>query len=122
MLMTLGEFLRDVLIIFMLVLWFWLLITVMSDLFRRHDIGGFSKVIWVILLIVLPYFGIFIYLLTQGSGMGERSVAQAAKVRDDLRNVIGFSAADELKKIDDLKADGKISDAEYKSMRARIIA
>jgi hypothetical protein len=117
-----GEFLRDVLIIFMLVLWFWLLITVMSDLFRRHDIGGFSKVLWVIFLIVLPYLGIFLYLLTQGTGMGERSVAQASKARDELRNVIGFSAADELKKIDDLKADGKISEAEYKTMRARLIA
>lgn len=121
MLMTMGEFLRDVLIIFMLVLWFWLLITVMSDLFRRHDVGGFAKVMWVIFLILLPYLGIFLYLLTQGSGMGERAAAQASKARDELRHVVGFSAADEITKLEDLKAKGTISDTEYKAMRARLI-
>jgi predicted membrane channel-forming protein YqfA (hemolysin III family) len=65
---TFSNFLADVLSIFIFVLWFWLLITVFSDLFRRHDISGWAKAIWVIALIVFPYLGIFIYLITQHAG------------------------------------------------------
>ena len=61
----------DVFAVFIFVLWFWLLITVASDLFRRHDVSGLGKTLWVILLIVLPYIGVFAYLLTQGRSMAE---------------------------------------------------
>jgi hypothetical protein len=119
--MTFMTFLLDVLIIFIFIMWFWLLITVMGDLFRRDDVGGFGKVIWVIFLVLLPYVGVFAYLLTQGSGMAQRNMAQADKARDQLRSIVGFSAADELKKLGELKAAGTISDAEYTSMRARVL-
>jgi len=98
-----------------------LLIAVSSDLFRRHDVSGFGKVLWVILLIVLPYIGIFAYLVTQSRGMAERNEARAKQTRDDLRQIVGFSVADELDKLDRLKSSGSISEQEYTRLRARIV-
>lgn len=118
---TFGNFLTNVFVIFIFIVWLWLLISVFSDLFRRSDISGGGKVIWVIFLIVLPYLGVFAYLLTQGGGMSERSEAQAKKARDEVRSAVGFSAADELVKLDQLKAKGSITDAEYARMRARLV-
>src|ERR1700748_2974494 len=100
---TYRNFLMDVLTIFFFIVWFWLLITVSSDLFRRHDISGFGKVLWVILLIVLPYIGIFAYILSQGRGMAERNREQARQAREHLRQAVGFSVADEIEKLDRLK-------------------
>lgn len=119
--MTFGTFLLDLLFIFFFVIWFWILIRVMVDLFRRSDISGGAKVLWVIFLVVLPYIGIFAYLMTQGWGMGERDVAQAEAAREQLRSVVGFSVADEIVKLDQLKASGSISEAEYAKLRAKLI-
>ena len=118
---TFTNFVTDIFAIFMFILWFWLLITVTSDLFRRHDASGFVKVLWVILLIVLPYVGIFAYLLTQGRGMAERNQARAQHARDELRHMVGFSTADEIEKLDRLKSSGSISDKEYSLLRARLV-
>jgi hypothetical protein len=74
---TFTNFVADAFAVFMFILWFWLLITVSSDLFRRHDVSGLGKVLWVILLIVLPSIGIFAYIFTQGPGMAERNEARA---------------------------------------------
>lgn len=121
MLSTMWTFFVNVAVIFIFVMWFWLLITIMGDLFRRSDVGGFGKVIWIILLVVLPFLGVFLYLLTQSSGMAERTTAQMAKARDDLRQVVGFSVADELDKLGKMKAAGTITEAEYATLRARAI-
>ena len=118
---TFANFLADAFAIFIFILWFWLFITTASDLFRRQDISGFGKVIWVIVLIVLPYIGIFAYILTQGGGMAERNRAQARQARDELRQVVGFSVADELTKLERLMADKSISKEEYARLRARIL-
>jgi Phospholipase_D-nuclease N-terminal len=118
---TFGNFVADVFAIFMFILWFWLLITVASDLFRRHDISGFGKVLWVILLILLPYIGIFAYILTQGRGMAERNKEQAKLAREQLRQAVGFSVADEIEKLDRLKATKAISDEEYTRLRAQLV-
>jgi hypothetical protein len=118
---TFPNFLADVFSVFMFILWFWLLITVSGDLFRRSDVSGIGKVGWVILLIVLPYIGIFAYLLTQGRGMAERNQERAKQARDDLRQVVGFSAADEIEKLDRLKAAGTSSAEEHARLRARLI-
>jgi Short C-terminal domain/Phospholipase_D-nuclease N-terminal len=119
--LTFGTFLLDALFIFFFVVWFWILIRVMMDLFRRKDIGGGAKILWVIFLVVLPYIGIFAYLLTQGWSMGERDVEQAEAARDQLRSVVGFSVADEIEKLGKLKAAGTITDAEYDTLRARLL-
>lgn len=118
---TFVTFLADAFAVFVFILWFWLFITTASDLFRRSDISGFGKVLWVILLIVLPYIGIFAYILTQGSGMAERNRMQSRQARDELRQIVGFSVADELAKLERLKSEKAISDQEYARLRARVV-
>ncbi len=117
---TFGNFLLDVLAVFVFVLWFWLLITVISDLFRRHDTSGVAKAIWVIALILFPYLGVFIYLISQSRGMAERNNQRAQQARDELRQIVGFSAADEIEKLERLKNAGAISNDEYTRLRARV--
>lgn len=116
-----ATFVADAFAVFMFILWFWLFITAASDLFRRQDISGVGKVLWVILLIVLPYIGIFAYILTQSSGMAERNRAHARMARDEIRQIAGFSAADEIAKLDRLKSQNSISAEEYTRLRARLI-
>jgi predicted membrane channel-forming protein YqfA (hemolysin III family) len=118
---TFSNFLADVFSIFIFVLWFWLLITVFGDLFRRRDISGWAKVIWVIVLIIIPYLGIFIYLITQHRGMAERQQQRAQQARDELRHVVGYSVADEIEKLERLKSSGTISNEEYTRLRARAV-
>jgi hypothetical protein len=115
------NFLVNVLAIFMFVVWFWLLITVGSDLFRRHDISGWGKALWVIVLILFPYIGILGYMITQGRGMTERNAQYAGQARDEIRRVAGFSAADEIQKLDGLKRSGSISEDEFRHLRAKLV-
>jgi len=120
---TFSNFLLDAFVVFMFILWFWLLITVFGDLFRRGDISGFGKPIWAILLVVVPYISVFPYLVSQSRGMAERSEADATAARDHLRDVVGFSAADEIEKLNKLKASGAIAAAEHsrRSRQTRLI-
>jgi predicted membrane channel-forming protein YqfA (hemolysin III family) len=118
---TFANFVANVFSIFLFVLWLWLLMTVFGDLFRRHDVSGIGKVAWVILLIVLPYIGIFAYLLTQGGGMAERNREQAERAQDQMRRAVGFSAADEIEKLDRLKASKSITDQEYARLKERLV-
>ena len=118
---TFSNFLADVLSVFLFVLWFWLLITVFGDLFRRRDVSGIAKTVWVIVLILAPYLGIFIYLITQGRGMAERQTQRAEQSREELRHFVGFSVADELEKLERLKDSNKISNEEYSRLRARAV-
>ena len=118
---TFSNFLADVLSIFIFVLWFWLLITVAGDLFRRHDISGWAKAIWVIALIIFPYLGIFIYLIAQHRGMAERQGQRVQQAREDMRHFVGYSVADEIEKLERLKNSGTISNDEYTRLRARAV-
>jgi predicted membrane channel-forming protein YqfA (hemolysin III family) len=118
---TFPNFLTDVFSIFIFVLWFWLLITVFGDLFRRRDVSGLGKVLWVIVLIVFPYIGVFVYLISQGRGMAERRNQQVQQAREELRQVVGFSVADELEKLERLKNSSAISNEEYTRLRARAV-
>jgi len=118
---TFRNFLVDALAIFVFIVWFWLLITVASDLFRRHDISGWAKAIWVIALIVAPYIGVLAYLIFQGQGMTERNLQRASDAREELRRVVGFSAADEIEKLDRLKKAGSINEAEFARLRAKLV-
>ena len=119
---TYRNFLLDALAIFVFIVWFWLLITVAADLFRRHDITGWIKALWVIAWIVVPYLGVLAYLIFQGGGMAERNVQQAQQARDELRRVVGYSVADEIEKLNRLKQAGSISDAEFTQLRAKLVA
>src|SRR5262245_13120734 len=111
----------NVIAVFAFVVWFWLLIVIYGDLFRRHDISGWGKALWVIALVLFSYLGIFAYLITQGRGMAERNVQQAPQAREDLRRVVGYSVADEITKLDQLKKSGSITDAEFQRLRAKIV-
>ena len=118
---TYSNFLMNMLAIFAFVVWFWLLVVIYSDLFRRHDISGWGKALWVLGLVLTSYLGIFIYLITQGRGMAERNVQQAQQAREDLRRVVGFSVADEITKLEQLKKSGSITDAEFQRLRSKLV-
>ena len=118
---TFRNFLIDVLTIAVFVFWFWLVITVAVDLFRRSDISGWGKAFWVIGWIVFPFIAVLAYLIFHGKGMAERNQQRAEQARDELRRVVGFSAADEIDKLDRLKKAGSISEAEFTRLRARLV-
>ena len=118
---TYRNFLMDMIAIFAFVVWFWLLVVIYSDLFRRHDISGWGNAVWVLVLVVTSYIGILIYLITQGRGMAERNAQQAQQAREELRRVVGFSVPDEIAKLDQLKKSGSITDAEYGRLRAKLV-
>ena len=115
------NFLLDALAIFFFIVWFWLVITVASDLFRRHDVSGWIKAIWIIGLIIVPYIAVLAYLIFQGKGMAERNAQQAQQAREELRRVVGFSTADEIEKLDRLKHSGSITDTEFVRLRAQLV-
>ena len=118
---TYRNFLMDALAIFMFVVWFWLIIIVASDLFRRHDISGWGKAIWVIGFLVFPFIAVLAYLIFQGHGMAQRNVQRVQQAHEDLRRLAG-STADEIEKLDRLKNAGSISDTEFTRLRARLLA
>ena len=121
------DVLWTMLIFFAWIIWFWLLITVFSDVFRRRDTSGFSKVLWIIFVIVLPFLGVFIYMIANHEGMTERSVRQAqaqqAQMDDYVRNVAGSgSAAAEIEKAKGLLDSGAITQAEFDAIKAKALA
>jgi hypothetical protein len=118
---TYRNFLMDLIAVFAFVVWFWLLVAIYSDLFRRHDISGWGKAFWVLALVATSYLGIFAYLITQGRGMAERSAQQAQHARDELRSIVGFSVADEIAKLDQLKKSGSITGEEYGRLRSKLV-
>jgi hypothetical protein len=115
------NFLTDLVTVFAFVIWFWLLITIFGDLFRRHDISGWGKALWVIVVILTSYIGVIVYLITQGRGMAERNAQHVKQANDELRRTIGFSVADEIEKLDRLKKSGTISDQEFAQLRAKLV-
>jgi hypothetical protein len=94
---------------------------VFSDIFRRHDIGGGAKTLWVIFVLFIPYLAAFIYLISQGHGMGERARESQAVAVDQLKQQMGYSVADELQKLDALHTAGSLTDAEYQQLRAKAL-
>ena len=123
-----ASFLWDVLVIFAFVIWFWLLITVFSDVFRRRDISGWGKAAWIILVIILPYLGVFIYLIAEHDGMAERNMraveAQKAAADDYIRSVAGggSGAAAEIESAKGLLDSGAITQAEFDAIKAKALA
>jgi len=118
---TYSNFLANALAVFAFIVWFWLLVVIYGDLFRRHDISGWGKALWVLALVLTSYLGIFAYLITQGRGMAERNAQQVQQAREELRRTVGFSVADELIKLDQLKKSGSITDDEFKRLRAKLV-
>jgi len=113
-------------VFFAWIIWFWLLITVFSDLFRRHDLGGGAKVLWMIFVIVLPYLGVFVYLIANHDGMAERNVKQQQAAQqqldDRIRSAAPSSAAADIEKAKQLLDSGAITQAEYDALKAKALA
>jgi Short C-terminal domain/Phospholipase_D-nuclease N-terminal len=122
---TLGDALLTVLSIFFIVIWIWILIAIIGDLFRDHEQSGWAKAGWVFFLIFVPFLTALIYLIARGHGMRERSIKEQADVRKHfdsyVRETAGTSPVDELHKLNDLKEKGAISDAEFNQMKAKLI-
>jgi putative oligomerization/nucleic acid binding protein/phospholipase D-like protein len=112
-------------IFFFWVIWIWIVVTVLIDVFRRHDIGGFSKALWVVFVVILPWLGVLIYLITQHSGMQERSVKQAQDQKQAfdayVRDAAGGSAG-EIAKAKELLDSGAITQAEFDQIKAKALA
>jgi hypothetical protein len=113
-------------IFFCWIIWFFLLFRVFADIFRRRDIGGGSKTLWIIFVIVLPFLGVFIYLIAQGHGMADRDLqtAQAQQQQFDtyVKSVSGGGAASEIEKAKGLLDSGAITQAEFDSIKAKALA
>ena len=124
---SLGDALLTALEIFFLVVFFWILITIISDLFRDHEMSGWGKAGWVLLLIVLPFLGALIYLIVRGEGMRDRTIREQADMRKHMDAYIretagGGSSVDELHKLSELKQRGDLSDAEFEKAKAKLLA
>ena len=124
---TFGDVMWSFLVFFAWVIWFWLLLTVFADLFRRHDISGWGKTGWIILVILIPYFGVFIYLIAEHEGMAKRNIASAQQSQQQFDDYVqrtagGGGAADEIGKAKSLLDAGTITQAEFDQIKAKALA
>jgi hypothetical protein len=113
---------------FLWVAWIVLLFTVIADIFRNHSIGGFSKALWLIFVIVVPWLGVLIYLLANGDDMGRRNLAKQQASQDAADSYIrqaagsGSGSADELTKLAALRDSGVLTDDEFTTQKAKLLA
>ena len=124
-----GEVFWSMLWFFLFFIWIWLLVVVFGDIFRSHDLGGWSKALWTIFIIVVPYLGVFVYLIARGHKMQEHAVesaqAQDQAMRQYVQNVTGSGAgspATEVARLADLRDKGVISDAEFEQAKAKALS
>ena len=121
------DVLWSMIIFFFWVIWIWIVITVLIDIFRRHDIGGFSKALWVIFVVILPWLGVLVYLIAQHDGMRERSVKQAQAQRQQFDDYVrdtagGGGSAAEIAQAKELLDSGAITQEEFASLKAKALA
>ena len=121
-----GEALLLTLQIFFFVVWIWILITILSDLFRDHEISGWSKAAWVLFLVLIPFLAALVYLIARGSGMRDRAIKAQADAKQQMdtyiREQAHVSPADELHKLQELKEKGALSDEEFDKAKAKLLA
>ena len=121
------DFLWTLFVIFIWLIGFWLLITVFADVFRRHDISGGKKALWLIFVIIVPFLGVFIYLISQSDEMAQRNMkqmeAQQAQMDTYVKSVAGSGgAAAEIEKAKQLLDSGAISQAEYDAIKTKALS
>jgi len=115
-------------IFFVWILWFWLLFTVFADIFRRHDLSGWGKTGWLVFTILLPFLGVFIYLITQNVGMTERNLERSRAQRDQFDHYVretaggGGGAAAEIDRAKQLLDSGAITQAEFETLKQKALA
>jgi hypothetical protein len=122
----LGDALLTILAIFFFVIWIWIVIAILVDLFRDHEISGWWKAVWVLFLIFIPFLTALVYLIARGSGMRDRAIKEQVESKKQfdeyVRDTASDSPVDELHKLDQLKQSGGITDDEYQTMKAKILA
>jgi hypothetical protein len=120
------DVLWSMIIFFFWVIWIWIVITVLIDVFRRHDIGGWAKAAWVIFVVILPWLGVLVYLIVEHDGMRERSIKQAQAQRrefdDYVRDTAGGGSAAEIAKAKELLDAGAITQEEFEALKAKALA
>ncbi|MBB4660671.1 SHOCT domain-containing protein [Conexibacter arvalis] len=121
------DVLWTMIIFFAWVVWIWMMVVILSDLFRRRDIGGWTKAAWCVFMIVLPFLGVLVYLIAQHDGMARRSSEQAEAIQrqfdDHVRAVAGGDGAvAEIERAEGLLARGTITRAEFDALKARALA
>jgi hypothetical protein len=123
-----GQVFLSMLYFFLFIIWIWLLISIFSDIIRSEDLSGWAKAAWSIFVIVLPYLGVFVYLIARGHKMGEHAAEQARRQDDAFRSYVKEAAAtpasevDQLSKLASLRAEGVITDEEFERMKAKVTA
>ena len=123
---TFGELLLVVVEIFLFVIWIWILFTIITDLFRDHEMSGWGKAVWLLFLVFIPFLTGFVYLIVRGSGMRDRAIkaqTDAKKHFDEyVREQAHVSPADELHKLNDLREKGALSQEEFDQAKAKLLA
>ncbi len=111
---------------FLMLAWIWVIIGVISDIFRSKDLGGWGKGFWALFIIIIPWLGVLCYLIVRGSGMQERSLhmlVESEKIqRAYIKEAAGSSVADELAKLADLRDKGVVTEEEFKAHKAKLLA
>jgi hypothetical protein len=120
------DVLWSMIIFFFWVIWIWIVITVLIDVFRRHDIGGWAKAAWVIFVVILPWLGVLVYLIVEHDGMRDRSMKQAQAQRrefdDYVRDAAGGGSAAEIAQAKELLDAGTITQEEFEALKAKALA
>ena len=123
---TFGSFLWDALLVFAWIIWFWLLITVFADLFRRHDLSGWAKAGWIVFVIVLPYVGVLVYLIAEHQGIADRNTQQAQAAQQQfgeyVQSVAAQDPSEQIAKAKSLLDNGAITQAEYDRIKQKALA
>ena len=124
---TLGHALLTVLSIFFFVIWIWILIIILGDLFRDHELSGWWKAVWVLFLVFIPFLTALVYLIARGNGMRERTIQAQAEAKKEFDAYVrqtagGASTADELGTLAELKAKGVLTEEEYQAQKAKLLS
>ena len=123
---TFGELLLVVVEIFLFVIWIWILFTIITDLFRDHEMSGWAKAVWLLFLVFIPFLTGLVYLIARGSGMRDRAIkaqTDAKKHFDEyVREQAHASPADELHKLNDLREKGALSQEEFDQAKTKLLA
>ena len=121
-----GEALLVAFQVFFFVIWIWILITILSDLFRDHETSGWGKAAWVLFLVCIPFLTALIYLIARGGGMRDRAIKAQAEAKQHMDSYIQEQAhgspADELHKLNELKEKGALSPEEFEQAKAKLLA
>jgi hypothetical protein len=123
---TFGDILLMVFEIFLFVVWIWILFTIITDLFRNHEMSGWLKAVWLVVLVFIPYLAALVYLIVYGSDMRERQLRAQAEAKHEadhyIRAAAHTSPADELHKLHELVEKGALTEAEYDRAKQKLLA